>query len=43
MRQRSKIELPNPSGSEFENFDRVMTILVNEEETSGGAEKSSGA
>jgi hypothetical protein len=28
MRPRTKINLPNPSHSEFENFDRVVGILL---------------
>jgi hypothetical protein len=28
MRPRTKISLPNPSASEFENFDRVVGILL---------------
>ncbi len=28
MRPRTKIEIPNPSGSEFENFDRFVRIVL---------------
>ena len=28
MRPRTKIEIPNRSDSEFENFDRVVSILL---------------
>jgi hypothetical protein len=28
MRPRTKIEIPEPSGSEFENFDRMVGIIA---------------
>lgn len=28
MRPRTKIEIPNPSASEFENFDRFVRIVL---------------
>ena len=28
MRPRTKIEIPNPSTSEFENFDRFVRIVL---------------
>jgi len=28
MRPRTKLPIPEPSGSEFENFDRLMGILL---------------
>jgi len=28
MRPRTRIEIPNPSHSEFENFDRAVKILL---------------
>jgi hypothetical protein len=28
MRPRTKINVPNPSGTEFENFDRLAGILM---------------
>jgi len=28
MRPRTKIEIPNPSESEFENFDRFVRIVL---------------
>ncbi len=28
MRQRTKIAIPEPKGSEFENFDRLAGILM---------------
>ena len=28
MRPRTKLPIPNPTGSEFENFDRLTGILL---------------
>lgn len=28
MRPRTKLPIPEPTGTEFENFDRLMKILV---------------
>jgi hypothetical protein len=28
MRPRTKLPIPEPTGSEFENFDRLMKLLV---------------
>lgn len=28
MRPRTKLPIPEPTGTEFENFDRLMKILI---------------
>lgn len=33
MRPRTKVNMPEPSGTEFQNFDRFMCILITKKPT----------